>query len=65
MMYSLETACQIQIGALAGGAEVIPIGDDVLAGVEHALDVQRQAIGDALWPAVLRKLDRRNPGYDQ
>ncbi|MFZ4758250.1 MAG: class II aldolase/adducin family protein, partial [Burkholderiaceae bacterium] len=65
-MYTFESACQIQIGALAGGAEVIEVGDEVLATVKHALDVQRDALPiSQIYGALKRKLDRRNPGYDQ
>jgi ribulose-5-phosphate 4-epimerase/fuculose-1-phosphate aldolase len=65
-MYTFESACQIQIGALAGGAEVIEVGDEVLATVKHALDVQRDALPiSQIYGALKRKLDRRNPGSDQ
>ena len=64
-MYTFESACQIQVGALAGG-EVVEVGDAVMDTVKHALSVQRSALSTAeVFAALKRKLDRRNPGYDQ
>jgi len=64
-MYTFESACQIQVGALAGG-EVIEVGDAVMDTVKHALSVQRNALSTAeVYAAMKRKLDRRNPGYEQ
>jgi hypothetical protein len=34
-------------------------------GVAHAMKVQTGGLGGAfVWPSLLRKLDRENPGYD-
>jgi ribulose-5-phosphate 4-epimerase/fuculose-1-phosphate aldolase len=64
-MYTFESACQIQIGAMAGG-EVIEVGQPVMDTVRHAIGVQRNALSTAeVYAALKRKLDRRNPGYDQ
>jgi ribulose-5-phosphate 4-epimerase/fuculose-1-phosphate aldolase len=64
-MYTFESACQIQVGALAGG-ELIEVGDTVMDTVKHALSVQRSVLSTAeVFAALKRKLDRRNPGYDQ
>ncbi|MEJ8852429.1 class II aldolase/adducin family protein [Variovorax rhizosphaerae] len=64
-MYTLESACQIQVTAQAGG-ELIMVAPQVLAGVDDALArMQGQtSLGRLAWPALLRKLDRVNPGYD-
>jgi ribulose-5-phosphate 4-epimerase/fuculose-1-phosphate aldolase len=65
-MYTFESACQVQIGALAGGAEVIEVGDTVLDTVRDAVGVQRKVLSTSqIYDALKRKLDRRNPGYDQ
>lgn len=65
-MYTFESACQIQVGALAGGGEVIEVGEAVMDTVKHALSVQRTALSTTeVYAAMKRKLDRRNPGYDQ
>ena len=64
-MYTFESACQVQVGAMAGG-EVIEVGQGVLDTVRHAVGVQRSVLTTAeIYAALKRKLDRRNPGYDQ
>jgi ribulose-5-phosphate 4-epimerase/fuculose-1-phosphate aldolase len=65
-MFNLERACQVQVMARSGGAELLTVTDEVMAGVRHALQIQSMNKGSAAslsWPAVLRKLDRVNPGY--
>jgi len=63
-MYALETACQIQIGAQAGGNELIPIHPKILGGIKAAVEqVLKGFGGDLAWPALLRKLDRRDSSY--
>ena len=65
-MFTLERACQVQVLAQSGGAELIPVRQQVLDAVGQALSVQRAGRltpGLLAWPAVLRKLDRVNPGY--
>jgi ribulose-5-phosphate 4-epimerase/fuculose-1-phosphate aldolase len=64
-MYTLQRACEVQVRAQAAGAELIPIGDEVLAGVKRNVEIATRGSGASLaWPALLRKLDRVNPGYD-
>lgn len=64
-MYTFESACQVQVGAMAGG-EVVEVGQGVLDTVRHAVGVQRSVLSTAeIYAALKRKLDRRNPGYDQ
>ncbi|MEW6559704.1 MAG: class II aldolase/adducin family protein [Pseudomonadota bacterium] len=66
-MYVLESACQIQIAALAGqqgAAGLRQVQPDILDGVAQAMRVQTGGMGGAfVWPALLRKLDRLDPGY--
>jgi ribulose-5-phosphate 4-epimerase/fuculose-1-phosphate aldolase len=64
-MYFLETSCQIQINAQAGGT-LSPVPQKVLDGVTAAVRVQQSkgSAADLAWPALLRRLDRLNPGYD-
>ena len=62
-MYIFESACQIQIAAQAGG-ELIPVHPAIVAGTAHAMKVQTGNLGGAfVWPALLRKLERVDPGY--
>ncbi|MFN0185804.1 MAG: class II aldolase/adducin family protein [Aquabacterium sp.] len=64
-MYTFENTCRIQIDAQSGGAELNYIGPGP---IEANRDVSKMATagqGPMLaWPALLRKLDRENPGYD-
>ncbi|MFZ0266835.1 class II aldolase/adducin family protein [Caulobacter sp.] len=61
-MYFLERSCQMQVAAQAGGPLRIPH--------DHVQDVVEQqsqglsVVADKLvWPGLLRRLDRQNPGY--
>ena len=64
-MYFLETSCQIQVSAQAGGT-LSPVPQKVLDGVTAAVRVQQSkgSAADLAWPALLRRLDRMSPGYD-
>lgn len=69
-MNRLERACRLQILAFSGGAEPNPVRDDV---VDHAVQQGpmiygkggQSAGGKLVWEALMRKLDRENPGYDE
>ena len=67
-MYTFENACRIQVDALAGqpGPQALTaIGADILGGVAQAMKVQTGGLGGGfVWPALLRKLQRENPGHD-
>lgn len=69
MMFTFQRACEIQVMAQAGGAELIAIPQPILDGARAmAAGVTRSksGLGGALaWPALLRKLDAQNPGYDR
>ena len=61
-MYFLERSCEMQVAAQAGGPLRIP--------QDHVQDVVEQqsqglsVVADKLvWPGLLRRLDRQNPGY--
>ena len=63
-MYIFETACQIQIAAQSGGAPLTQVHPAILQGVGEAVRTNTFDMGGALvWPALLRKLDRVDPGY--
>ena len=67
-MYTFENTCRIQVDALAGQAGpqgLTAVNPQILDGVAHAMKVQTGGLGGAfVWPALLRKLNRENPGYD-
>jgi ribulose-5-phosphate 4-epimerase/fuculose-1-phosphate aldolase len=63
-MYLFETACMIQIRAQSGASELIRIPASILEGIRAAAKQVTRGQGGALvWPGLLRKLDRTNPGY--
>ncbi|MGE0314949.1 MAG: class II aldolase/adducin family protein [Lautropia sp.] len=75
-MFTLERACQIQIAAQSGGQPLIAVRPEVLAGVGEAVRKvapppraggARSGDGGAAlaWPALLRRLVRVYPGYDE
>jgi ribulose-5-phosphate 4-epimerase/fuculose-1-phosphate aldolase len=69
-MYRAERACRMQLAVQQAGAELVEIPEDIRT---VSLERNRKAnskdgyrpIGVNEWPALLRKLDRDNPGYDQ
>ena len=67
-MYTFENTCRIQVDALAGQAgpaELTAVNPKIVDGVSHAMKVQTGGIGGAfVWPSLLRKLQRDNPGFD-
>ena len=67
-MYIFENTCRIQLDALSGqtqASDLIQVNPQILSGVAHAMKVQTGGLGGAfVWPSLLRKLNRENPGYD-
>ena len=65
LMYTFEAACTIQVRAQAGGGELTLISQQIINGaLEQARQVTKGLGGRLAWPGLLRRLDRRNPGYD-
>lgn len=63
-MYALETACQIQLAAQAGGKELVEVNPMIVKGIRAQVDAVLKGIGaDLAWPGLLRKLDRRDDSY--
>ena len=64
-MYTFENTCRIQVDALAGGSAVTMIGAGPIEANRDAVTNAPPGSRAALaWPALLRKLNRENPGYD-
>src|SRR5690606_41588180 len=62
-MHRLEAACMVQVRAQAGGElNYIPAEIMERAKVESRADRAYKA--SLAWPGLLRRLDRRNPGYE-
>ena len=65
-MYLFETVCSIQIRALAGGGELMHIAPELIATAgQQAREVTRGLGAQLVSPGLLRRLDRRCPGYDR
>ena len=65
-MYILQKSCEIQIKAQSGGAALTPIPAQILAGIQAASkQVTKGANGDIAWPALLRKLRRTDPSFEE
>jgi ribulose-5-phosphate 4-epimerase/fuculose-1-phosphate aldolase len=63
-MYILQKACEVQVRAQAGGAELRPIAQPIVEGIrKSAKEVLRGSGGSLVWPGLLRKLDRVDPGW--
>jgi ribulose-5-phosphate 4-epimerase/fuculose-1-phosphate aldolase len=63
-MYILETACQIQLMAQSSGAQLIEVDGRILEGIKAQVEQVTKGLGGQLaWPALLRKLDRRDSSY--
>lgn len=61
-MHRLEAACMVQVRAQAGG-ELTFIPPEVLARAAVESPADRAHKAALAWPGLLRRLDRRNPGY--
>lgn len=66
LMYVFEATCMIQVRAMAGGAELIPIDPRIIGGAQAMVRQVTNSLGGALaWPGLLRRLDRTDPSYAQ
>ena len=64
-MYFFESTCRIQIDAQSGGTALNLIGPGPIAANANVSRAVTAGQGAQLaWPALLRKIDRENPGYD-
>jgi ribulose-5-phosphate 4-epimerase/fuculose-1-phosphate aldolase len=65
VMYTLESACRIQILAQSGGSALTPVPQSIIDTMgEQAREVSKGLGANLVWPGLLRRLDRRSPGYD-
>ena len=63
-MYMFQSVCTIQLRAQAGGREILRVAPDVLAGGKAQWKAVTRGVGGGIaWPALLRKLDRRDPSW--
>lgn len=66
LMYLLEWSCTVQVRTLGMGRPLHAADPKAIAATGKLIDnPDLKKYADALaWPALLRKLDRRNPGYE-
>ncbi|BDR11626.1 class II aldolase/adducin family protein [Comamonas thiooxydans] len=66
-MYTFESVCMIQVRAQSGGGRLTMIDPAIIAtSAQQAQQVTKGMGSGALnWPGLLRRLDRRNPGYER
>lgn len=63
-MYFFETTCMMQVRAQSGGQPLRRIGQPIIDGAQAQWEQVTRGVGGGLaWPALLRRLDRVNPGY--
>ena len=63
-MYYLDTACQIQVDAIAGGkAELQMIGEQTVSKGNQQFQDEGSTEIDLCWKALLRMLDRKGIAY--
>ena len=63
-MYTFENTCRIQVDALAGGTALIEVDPQIMQGMPQVMKQVAAHQGSMLvWPALLRKLERMDPGY--
>ena len=64
-MYLFETVCTIQVRAMAGGGELVAIDPRIIATARQQAREVTKGLGAGLtWPGLLRRLERRQPGFD-
>ena len=63
-MYALETACQTQLATQSGGGELTLVNPAIVDGIKAQVEAVLKGMGgDLAWPALLRKLDRRDSSF--
>ena len=62
-MYLFENVCRIQVDAQAGG-ELTLVDPKIMVGIAQAVKTVTAGQGSNIaWPALIRRLDRLDPGY--
>ena len=63
LMFYLIRSCQVQVPAVTGGAELVLPSHEVAEYTAQQYERDPTPGGKREWPALLRLLDRTNPGY--
>lgn len=66
-MYDLVRACQIQIQILSTGLKPIYVDQSIVDGIKAQANIVHagQTGGQKIWPAMMRKVKRTYPDFDQ
>ncbi len=63
-MYALETACQIQLMAQSGAAELTQVHPAIVGGIKTQFEAVLKGMGGEIaWPGLKRKLDRKDSSF--
>jgi ribulose-5-phosphate 4-epimerase/fuculose-1-phosphate aldolase len=63
-MYNLESACQIQIAAMAGNSELIHFDQAIIDDTGRTIQAATKGmLGGIAWPALIRRLDKKDPSF--
>ena len=63
IMYYFERACQAQVAMLSMGEALVQPADGVAEQVAGVFEAPDRKANTRIWPALLRMLDRIDPGY--
>jgi ribulose-5-phosphate 4-epimerase/fuculose-1-phosphate aldolase len=63
LMFYLERACEVQIAALSTGRELVHPATEVCEKTARQYEPDDEPAGMREWRALLRQLDRTDPGY--
>ena len=63
LMYYLEQSCRIQIDLMAAGGKLTRLSDNVVQHTAQQFQSSPSPCGEREWPALLRLLDAKDPGY--
>ncbi len=65
LMYYLEQSCRVQMDVLATGRKIVEPPEGVVASTSQQFTSAKDpaGAGHRMWPALLRKLDREDPGW--
>jgi len=63
-MYFLETACQIQLAPQSGGSTLTHIDQSIIDDTTRTRAAATPGMfGGTPWPALLRRMDRKDPSF--
>lgn len=65
-MHKFESACMIQVRAQGGDSALVEIGAGILQTAPEQIAAARRGRGaEVVWPALLRRVQRMSPGFDE